>query len=107
MAPLDPESDEAIGERLELIRLAYSTLQGFPEPLDQAEFARLCGISRQMWNNAERGRARLGIENAKLVQRKVGADILYIYYGDTRVLPHNLALEIGKLAAKRRAANSR
>jgi len=97
MADLRPNSIDAIGERLRLIRIAYGILNGHNDELSQVDFAQLCGISRQMWNNAERKRARLGLDNAMLLRERTGATLDYIYEGDRRGLPLALALEIEKL----------
>jgi len=100
---LSPESNEAIGERLRLIRLAYGRVQGYPQDLKQVEFANICGLSRQLLNNAEAGRERIGLDSAKLIYRRTGADLLYIYYGETRALPLALGREIERLQQTQRS----
>jgi transcriptional regulator with XRE-family HTH domain len=106
MAPLAPESLAAIAERLRLIRLAYGRILGRQKELEQTEFATMCGISKQMWNTAERGRARLGLDHAKAVFRRTGADLQYIYFGITSALPLALALEIERLQRRPSAVKS-
>ena len=99
MAAPRPDSPEQMAPRLRLIRIAYGRLQGRVDPeIGQAEFARLCGISAPTWNNAETGDNRLGIDNAMAVSRRTGATLDYIFFGERRGLPLDLALQIEKLA---------
>ena len=98
-----PDSNEAIGARLRLIRLAYGLLQDPLHPMSQAEFSRLCGINRQAWNNAETGDNRIGLDSALAVKRRTGIGLNYIYDGDLRDLPHAIAIEIARLETKRPA----
>ena len=95
--PPRPDSAEAIGERLRLIRIAYGTAQGHDREMSQAEVCRLTGVGRQAWNNAETGDNRIGIDNAMSIVRSIGVSLDYIYFGDRRGLPHALAVEIDKL----------
>ena len=97
------DSNEAIGDRLKLVRLAYGALQNPLHPMSQAEFCRLCGISRAAWNNAETGDNRIGLDNAKLVRQRTGVGLDYIYEGDMRALPHAIAMEINRLLATKPA----
>lgn len=96
-APPRPDSNQAIGDRLKLIRLAYGALQDPLNPMSQAEFCRLCGINRQAWNNAETGDNRIGLDAAKAVRMRTGATLDYIYEGDHRAMPHALTVEIERL----------
>ncbi len=82
-----PDSNEEIGKRLTLLRLAYSAVQGHKEPLNDSEFARLCGIGIQAWHNAKQGHARMGLDNAMRVRARTGADLEFIYYGVRTHLP--------------------
>lgn len=92
-----PESIEAIAARLRLIRLAFGRLQRRERPIGQAEFSRLCGISPPAWNNAETGDNRLGIDAAKAVAKRTGADLDYIYFGTRDHLSYSLALVIEQI----------
>lgn len=92
-----PDTPKAIGIRLQLLRLAYGVAQGRPKEITQTEFAKLCGISKGTWNNAETGDNRLGLDNALAVCRRTGAGLDYIYRGERSTLPHALAVEIEKL----------
>jgi transcriptional regulator with XRE-family HTH domain len=92
-----PDSNEEIGRRLRLIRLAYGALQDPLHPMSQAEFCRLCEIGRAAWNNAETGDVRIGLDNANAVRRRTGAGLNYIYHAEIRDLPHALAIEIARL----------
>lgn len=97
----DPESVEAIAQRLRWIRIAFSAAQGLHRPMSQAEFARQAKIGVAAWNNAETGDNRIGIDNAIALCRLTGVSLDYIYraYGDR--LPHKLAVEITRLEAER------
>lgn len=94
-----PDSNDAIGRRLRLIRVAFGVLQGHRLELSQAEFGRLAGVGRQSLNNAETGDNRIGLDNAKLVCRRTGATLDYVYLGNPSGLPMALAREIAKLEA--------
>lgn len=102
-APARQDSPEAIGERLKLIRIAYGMVQGHSREMSQAEMARVAGIGRQAWNNAETGDNRIGIDNAIALCQHTGVGLNYIYLGNRRDLPHALAIEIDKLAAPKSA----
>lgn len=92
-----PDAPQSVGERLRLIRLAYSALQRRERDISQAEFARICDIGAPAWNNAETGDNRLGIDNALAVCRRTGASLDYIYRGEMSHLPLALAAEIDRL----------
>ncbi len=97
MAPVKrPDSNEEIGKRLRLIRLAYGHLQGVPK-MSKAEVGRRIGVERQAWQNAEAGYYRIGLDMAMDVARKLGASLDYIYFGNRAALPHALAVEIERL----------
>lgn len=102
--PARPDSRDAIGARLRLIRLAYGRLIGRERDMTQAEFSALCGVNRQAWNNAETGDFRLGLDNAMAVARRTGVSLDYIYFGLRDRLPHALAVEMEKLEAAPRPA---
>jgi transcriptional regulator with XRE-family HTH domain len=91
------DSNEEIGKRIQLIRLAYGALQDPLHPMSQAEFARLCGFGRAALNNVETGDNRMGLDNANAVRARTGVGLDYIYHGDLRDLPHALAIEINRL----------
>lgn len=91
-----PDSIEAIGRRLRMIRLAYSSLQGRPD-MAQIEFCRRAKIGAQAWNNCETGRNRIGLDAAKRVRALTGASLDYIYLGEKSLLPLALAREIERL----------
>lgn len=92
-----PDSNEEIGKRLRLIRIAFGIVQGGKREMSQAEMGRLTGVGRQAWNNAETGDNRLGLDNAMLVCRRTGSTLDYIYFGNPNGVSHALAREIGKL----------
>lgn len=96
-----PDTPKAIGARLQLVRLAYGIVQGSTKELSQVDFAKLCGISKGTWNNAETGDNRLGLDNALAVCRRTGVSLDYIYRGERAGLPHALAVEIEKIEKAR------
>jgi len=91
------DSVEAIGNRLQLIRLAYNALHAPTREISQAEFARSCEINPPAWNNFETGDNRIGIDSAIKVARKTGASLDFIYLDGRSGMPHALAIEIEKL----------
>lgn len=97
MAPPRTDSPTAIGERLQLIRRAYSAVQHREKDMSQSEFARLCGIGIPAWNNAETGDNRIGLDNAMAVCRRTGVSLDFIYRGERAGLPHALAVAIENL----------
>lgn len=68
-----PESVEAIADRLKRTREAM----GF----SQAEWCRLVGIEPQQWNNYERARNRIAIDQALKVCAATGITTDWIYRG--------------------------
>lgn len=102
--PTNASSNQAIGDRLRLIRLAYGALQKRERPMGQSEMARLCGIGISAWNNSETGDNRIGLDAAMNITRATGVGLSYIFFGNRIDLPHPFAVEIDKLekaAAKR------
>lgn len=91
-----PESTGMVAERLRLLREAL----GF----DQAEMCRRTGIGVSAWNNAETGDNRIGISNAIKVRQAFGIGLDYIFMGDQRALPAELATKIARLNAPQKAS---
>jgi transcriptional regulator with XRE-family HTH domain len=92
-----PDSNEAIGERLELLRRAYGVVQGYKREMSQSEFARQCEIGIQAWHNVESGNSRIGLNNAMRVRARTGASLDYIYFGNRTGLPHVIAVAIAEI----------
>ena len=88
---LDPESIEACAARLRVTRMALG--------LSQAEIARQTKIQPAAWNNAETGDNRLKIESALRVCRRYGVTLEWLFRGDIRQLPSELAEKISALEA--------
>jgi len=103
MATQEPDSNEEIGKRLRLIRIAYGRVQGRQREISQAEFARLCKITPSAWNNAETADNRIGIDGAMGIARRTGVSLDYIYFGERAGLPHAMAIEIERLEAAKSA----
>lgn len=95
----NPESVEACGRRLEATRIALG--------LSQAEICRQTGITPQAWNNAETGDNRLAIENAYKICRRYGLTTDWLYRGDIRQIPAELAKKIAQAEAERKPAAKR
>jgi transcriptional regulator with XRE-family HTH domain len=83
---------DAIADRLRLIREAKGLIQ--------ASMARLVGITPQEWNNWERGRDRISLEKAIQVCAATGASLDWIYRGDMKGLPLDLATRIQELTRR-------
>lgn len=92
--PPPPTSLPAIAERLQKIQHASG--------LNQADFARLCGISKQSWNQYVNGERRISPNHAiKICETISGLSMDYIFRGigaDPQVL---LALLRSKLPPPR------
>jgi transcriptional regulator with XRE-family HTH domain len=91
---LNPESVEAIGDRLKATREAFR--------MQQAAFSRMVGIEPQAWNNYERGAKRIAIDQALKVCRATGVSLDWIYRGMSAQLPVNLATSLVEREAPRR-----
>lgn len=82
----DPHSLAAVAERMKLTRLALG--------LSQAAIGRLAGIEPQAWNNNERARGRISLDQAIKLCIATGVSLDWIYRGEMRGLPHELAVKI-------------
>lgn len=102
-----PDSNEAIGARLNLLRRAYSMALGRSREMNKSEFPRHCGIGVQAWHNSESGYKRIGLDNAMRVRARTGASLEFIYFDAHRnQLPQALlaAMEEIERAEKPRPA---
>lgn len=94
----DPYSVEAVAERMRLTRLALG--------LTQAAIGRLAGIGAQAWNNNERARGRISLDQALKLCVATGVSLDWIYRGEMRGLPHELAVKIqAAIAAEQKPAS--
>lgn len=91
------DSNQAIGERLKLLRRAFGDAQKYSREMKQSEIARQCGISVQAWNNAETGDNRIGLDNAMRIRERTGAGLDFIYFGVRSGLPLAIALAVERL----------
>lgn len=89
-----PDSNEAIGARITLLRRAYSLAQGRNREMSGAEFARVCGIGTQALHNVENFHNRMGLDNAISVRARTGASLEFIYFGVRDLLPQGIATAI-------------
>jgi len=92
-----------MAHRLRLIQQAYSAAQKNARPISDSAFARLCGIGISAWNNVLTGDSRIGVDNAMAICRRTGVSLDYIYFGDLRGLPHELAIEMERLEKQKGA----
>lgn len=82
-------SQAKVGARLKLLREA----KGYDE---QKEWAELLAVTPPRYNNWERGRQVIPLENAVRVSELTGVSLDFIYLGDKSALPkHLLALVEG------------
>jgi transcriptional regulator with XRE-family HTH domain len=91
------DSSKAIAERMRLTRIAYGRTQGRARAISQKVFCDLVDLSQQLWNNVERGSARLGLNSAIKIVERIGVTLDWIYLGRRDGLPAKLAAEISKL----------
>lgn len=91
----DPESNEAIGKRLEITRLAL----GYRK---QTAIVAALGsnFSAALWNNWERGRDRPSLDLANMLCRRFQLTLDWIYRGDRGGLPLRLIQEIETVEPK-------
>jgi transcriptional regulator with XRE-family HTH domain len=83
------DSIQDIGDRLRLTREA--------KKLNQATWCRLVRIEQQAWNNYERGRKRISIDQALKVCEFTGVSLDWIYRGIRKDLPHDIFIAIQRL----------
>jgi transcriptional regulator with XRE-family HTH domain len=95
----DPLSLDAIAERLRLTRNALG--------LSQADIGRLAGIGAQAWNNNERARDRISLDQALKLCTATGVSLDWIYRGIMQGLPHDMAVKIQQLAREPAPASRR
>jgi transcriptional regulator with XRE-family HTH domain len=88
LAPIMANEIQEIGDRLRLTREAKG--------LNQATWCKLVGIEQQAWNNYERGRKRISIDQALKVVKFAGVTLDWIYRGEASGLPLEMAMAIRK-----------
>lgn len=88
-----PESTEEIGKRLRWTRKALD--------FKQVEICRDLGDESlaQAWNNWEKGRDRISVENATMLVHKYRITLDWIYLGDDSGIPAKLARRISEIRA--------
>lgn len=69
----DPESKEAVGERLELLRLAMD--------VQNQALAGMIGVSPAQWRNYKVGDNMIPVDSANRLCMVTGADLDFIYRG--------------------------
>lgn len=100
------DSTQDIAGRLLRLRRALGYEQA-------TEWCRFVGITDQAWNNFERARRRITIDEALRVAAKTGASLDWIYRGLEHTLPKHVADKLSKIpdptirpVVSRRAVNS-
>jgi transcriptional regulator with XRE-family HTH domain len=90
---------EQIGDRLLELRRAYG--------MKAKDFAAFVGIAETTWNNYERGKRRISIDEALKVASRTGAGLDWIFRGIESSLPGHVLQRLDALRAKDgpRAAN--
>lgn len=83
---------DELAERLRLTREALD--------LSQAEIGRRTKISPQAWNNYERGRQRISVDEAVKLCIATGVTLDWIYRGDLRGVANELAGKIQDAAGR-------
>lgn len=95
MAKRESGTGNSLDDIAERLRLAREALG-----ISQAEMGRRAGVTYQAWNNWERGAKRISVDQAGRLRRATGISLDWIYWGDMRGLPHELAVKIqGQLTA--------
>jgi transcriptional regulator with XRE-family HTH domain len=93
MEPDGPESTKAIGQRLRWTRLALNFRY-------QADIARKISDDpnfAQVWNNWEKGRDRISVDNAIMLVRKFRLSLDWIFLGDDARLARELSDRIAEI----------
>jgi transcriptional regulator with XRE-family HTH domain len=87
LADIMADEIQEIGDRLKLTREV--------KKLNQATWCKLVGIEQQAWNNYERGRKRISIDQALKVCRFAGVTLDWIYRGvPSASIPLELAMKV-------------
>lgn len=87
----NPNSRQEIGKRLKLLREALGKKT-------QMQMAQMAGLTTaSAWTNYEKGIRRIELDNALMLQQRTGAPIAWIYHGDMRGLPYDLAENVHAL----------
>ena len=92
-------STSDVADRLRITREALG--------LTQAAIGNLAGISAQAWNNNERGRDRISLDQAIKLCIATGISLDWIFRGDMSGLRHDLAAKIMKKTAEKQERRRR
>lgn len=96
----DPESWEAVGERLERIREALDALR--PTGLNKSQIAEEIGISGSQWTNYIKGENLIPVYAANRLCQIAGVTTDYIYRGTMRsVVDPEVAEKLAPVAKPR------
>lgn len=60
----------------------------------QAAWCRATGFTTGEWNHFEKGRRKIGIEQAQRIKQLFGVPLDFIYDGDIAAMPHALASKL-------------
>ena len=91
----DPSSLPAAADRREVGRRIRATRQALG--MSQKAVYEKLGISKQTYNNHDTGYSRPSIEDGIRISRLFGVSLEWIYLGEIRNVPHELAIKLQKL----------
>jgi DNA-binding XRE family transcriptional regulator len=87
MDPMEPDSNEAVGNRIIALRKRAG--------LEQQQLAQQIHVTKSTLNAYERGKRVLTSESAKRLRRRFGVTVDWLFFGDMQVTGHDLMLQIG------------
>ena len=80
------DSREAVAARLQRVRDILG--------LNKREFAASIGVTEQTYNPFETGKRDLSLTAAKLIRKRYGVSLEFLYFGNKNDLPHRIAKEL-------------
>jgi DNA-binding XRE family transcriptional regulator len=83
---------EEVAQRLQVLRLAL----GYASQIAMVKFLGN-PITTQQWNNWERGRSQPDLMRARIIARKTGATVDWIYWNERAGLPFHLVEKLDKV----------
>ena len=93
-----PGPDDPVAQRVRLLRGVLR--------MNQAAFAVHLGVPPQRLNNVETGTQPLARELAFIIRAETGATTDWLWFGDARGLPYQLARDLEEAAEKARTPRS-
>lgn len=90
MAPPEENKWKEIGDRLRTVRAALD--------LSQVDICRILEVDTSRWNHWESGKNKPDVTIMSELARRYGVTLDYIYLGDMRLLPYEIAGKLHKAA---------